>query len=76
MSSIPDRENINTENRRLLMNSLCEWEYLQIHNKSNPIIVNSTWVWLLSLDYNFNEILSEIKGNQLGIFIIWKILFK
>lgn len=42
MSSIPGRETINTENRGLLINSLCEWEYLQTHNKSGPITVNST----------------------------------
>lgn len=76
MSSIPDRETVNTENRGLLMNSLCEWEYLQAHNKSGPITVNSTGVWLWSSAYSFDEIFSEIKGNQLGIFVIWEILLK
>lgn len=76
MSSIPDRETVNTENRGLLMNSLCEWEYLQAHNKSVPIAVNSSGALLWSLSYNFDEIFSEIKGNQLGIFVIWEILLK
>lgn len=58
------------------MNSLCEWEDLETRNKSGPITVNSTGVWLCSLYYNFENIFSEIKGSQLGIFIICIIILK
>lgn len=76
MSFISDRENVNTKNTGLRMNTLCEWWDLETHNKSGPITVNSTGVWLWALYYNFDTIFYEIKGNQLGTSIIRKVLLK
>lgn len=58
------------------MNSLCEWEYLQTHNKSRAHYSEFYISLAVVLYYNFDEIFSEIKDNQQDIFVTWKILFK
>lgn len=74
MSSIPDRKAINTERED------CLW-IAYVNERIYRLIINQVLLqWTLQEfgygSYNFDEIFSEIKGNQLGVLVISEILLK